>query len=248
MSVFGTYSKYYNLLYKDKDYTGEALYLHKIIKKHSPGTVRVLDLGCGTGLLDFALADIGYEICGVDISDEMLVAARSRLSSLDFVCDDIRIVRLNQVFDVVVSLFHVLSYQTTNEDLLAALASASIHLNPGGLFIFDVWYGPSVLTDLPVVRVKRLDDEDVSVFRIAEPVLSYNTNVVDVNYEVLVTDKKTGVLEQLRETHSMRYFFVPEMQMFLKTAGFEIILCEEFMTGRQPGPDTWGVAWVCRKI
>lgn len=248
MSVFGAYSKYYNLLYKDKDYTGEAQYVHEIIKKHLSGAVSVLDLGCGTGRLDFALADIGYEICGVDISDEMLVAARSRQSSLNFLSGDIRVVRLNRKFDVVVSLFHVMSYQITNEDLLAALASAIEHLNPGGLFIFDAWYGPAVLTDPPVVRVKRLDDEDISVVRIAEPVMRYNENVVDVNYEVLVTDKKTRALERLHETHNMRYFFVPEMAAFLKAAGFEIILYEEFMTGRQPGPDTWGVAWVCRKV
>lgn len=270
MSVFGAYSKYYNLLYKDKDYAGEARYIHELIQQHTPGAKSVLDLGCGTGRHDFELAKLGYDITGVDLSEEMLASANARLSSLishqvsapsstlnshpstdsslphQFIKGDIRTVRLDQIFDVVVSLFHVMSYQITNADLQSAMATAKTHLKPGGLFIFDCWYGPAVLSDPPVVRVKRLEDDEISVIRIAEPVMHYNENVVEVKYEMLIVDKASGTLEKINEIHRMRYLFLPEIESLSKRNGFESVSYEEFMTTRCPGKDTWGVVNICK--
>ena len=50
-------------------------------------------------------------------------------------------------------------------------STAAKHLKPNGVFIFDFWYGPGVLTDPPVVRLKRLENEEIEVLRIAEPVM-----------------------------------------------------------------------------
>lgn len=253
MLVFGAYSRYYNLLYKDKDYTGEAEYIHSLVQKYHPGTKTLLDLGCGTGRHDILLAARGYEVTGVDMSEEMLAVARSNAnlstlnsqpSSISFQQGDIRSARLGRKFDVVISLFHVMSYQVTNSDLLAAFATAREHLEPGGIFIFDCWYGPAVLTDRPAVRVKRLEDEAISVTRIAEPVMHPNENLVDVNYHVFVRDKASGEVEELRETHKMRYLFRPEVELFLQQTGMPIIEVSGWMTGIQPGFDTWGACFV----
>lgn len=253
MSVFGAYSHYYNLLYKDKDYAGEAEYVNSLIKKHDPVAKSILDLGCGTGRHDLLLAGLGYEITGVDMSEEMLAVANAQLescssqpSTLNFVQGDIRSIRLGRTFDVVISLFHVMSYQVTNAGLAAAFATARAHLKPGGIFIFDVWYGPAVLTDRPAVRVKRLEDEEIAVNRIAEPVMHPNDNLVDVNYHVFVRDKNSDAVEELRETHRMRYLFRPEVELLLREAGLSIAEASEWMTGRKPGFDTWGVCFVVK--
>ena len=257
MSVFGSYSSYYNLLYQDKDYAGEAEYVQSLIARHYPDARTILDLGCGTGRHDLLLAEMGYKVTGVDQSEEMLAVANSNLSTkhqapgtknkepiLSFHQGDIRSIRLENTFGVVISLFHVMSYQTSNEDLEAAFATAKAHLNPGGVFIFDCWYGPAVLTDRPVVRVKRLEDETISVTRIAEPTLYPNDNIVDVAYHVFVQDKASSAVEELRETHRMRYLFKPELELFLKGAGLSIIESTEWMTGKEAGFDTWGVCFV----
>jgi SAM-dependent methyltransferase len=251
--VFGNYARYYNLLYQDKDYAAEAHYIHELIQKHCPGAGTVLNLGCGTGNHDFELARFGYEITGIDMSDDMLTAANSRLASsgltistICFIQDDIRTVRLDKTFDAVISLFHVMSYQTTNDDLQAAVATAKEHLAPGGLFIFDCWYGPAILSDPPVVRIKRLEDEAISVVRIAEPVMHPNENVVDVNYQVMITDKSMGTVEQLLETHRMRYLFLPELELILRDAGLCVVAASEWMTGNSPSLSTWGVCFVTK--
>jgi SAM-dependent methyltransferase len=262
MTIFGNYARYYDLLYQDKDYIGEAEFIDRLIQTNAPDTSEILELGCGTGNHALLLAKAGYHVHGVDLSAEMLECAnaqRDRLSPelaarLQFSQGDLRQVRLvgvasqneNRQFDVVLSLFHVISYQTTNEDLLAAFATAKTHLKPGGIFIFDVWYGPAVLSDPPTVRIKRLEDRSIQVTRIAEPLMYPNENLVDVNYHVFIKDLNSNAIEELREIHTMRYLFKPELEILLKELNLQIVEYREWLTDRQPGLTTWGVYFLIK--
>jgi SAM-dependent methyltransferase len=256
MTVFGNYARYYDLLYYDKDYSGEAQFIQNLCQKYAPDAKTILELGCGTGTHAILLAEDGYQIHGVDLSEDMLQAANNRRAQLspeicsrvDFSQSDIRQTRISRTFDVVISLFHVISYQTTNEDLHAAFATVKEHLKPGGVFIFDVWYGPAVLNNKPSIRIKRLEDDAICVTRLAEPVLYPNENLVDVNYQVFIRDKSSNEVEEVRETHQMRYLFKPELELFMAQAKLEMIGYQEWMKQQQPGLDTWGVCFICKSI
>ena len=248
MNVFGSYARYYDLLNRDKDYGLEAEYVDGLIQARAPGAKTILNLGCGTGKHDFFLAEKGYEMTSVDLSEEMLAVAKARLSTSNlqpplphFQRGDIRSVRFNKTFDVIVSLFHVMSYQRTNEDLSAAFDTARAHLRPGGKFIFDFWYGPAVLTERPSIRIKRMEDEEIEVTRIAEPVLHAERNLVEVNYQVMVIEKATRRVEKIRETHHMRYLFIPEIIGYLSAHGMELVHAAEWMTQKIPDTGTWSV-------
>lgn len=250
MGVFEAYSKYYDLLYRDKDYAAEAEYIHGLVQKFRPGAESILDLGCGTGRHDLLLAAKGYAVTGVDVSSSMLDAAKAVTppgSRLEFIHGDIRDIRLGRTFDAVIALFHVMSYQTTNGDLKRAFGSAASHIGKGGLFIFDCWYGPAVLTDRPEKRVKKLEDNCTEIIREATPAMHPNENLVDVNYSVMVRDKETGVTEKIIEKHVMRYLFTPEILSLFDENGFELSYCGEWITGREPGFGTWGVCFVASK-
>ena len=253
MSQFGDYSRYYDLLYKDKDYQGEAAYVEGLIRRFAPSAHTILNLGCGTGAHDLLLCQRGYTMTGVDRSPEMLAMAKEKLSAapelaslVRFQEGDVRTVRLGTTFDVVTALFHVLSYQPGNDDVMGVFETAKSHLNVRGVFLFDCWYGPAVLTQQPVVRVKRLENDLLAIKRIAEPVPHPEKNLVDVQYTVFVTDKQTGAIHELHETHTMRYLFTPEIEMMLTQAGFKILACEEWMTKKTLGSDTWGALFVCQ--
>ena len=252
MTVFNAYARYYDLLYKDKDYNSDAQFMRELICEFAPDSRKLLELGCGTGIHAQMLSADGYQIHGVDFSQDMLDCAQQRLNSLttdhaarlSFSCEDIRHFRQDARFDVVLSLFHVVSYQTTEDDLLATFKTARHHLNSGGIFIFDCWYGPAVITDKPVVRVKRLQDDRVAVTRIADPTLYPNENRVDVNYQVFVKEKSSADVEELNETHRMRYLFAPEVETLCRVSGFNLISSGEWMSGKIPSFDTWGVYFV----
>jgi len=254
VSVFAGYSRYYDLLYRDKDYAGEADYIAQLIRSFSPDARTVMEIGCGTGAHAAELAEIGYEVSGVDMSEGMLEAAESRRSSLpgdlasrlEFSHGDARSVRLGRKFDVVISLFHVMSYQTSNADLADAFATAREHVKPGGAFIFDCWYGPAVLKQWPAVTEKHLSDDSTEVHRTATPEIHVNENIVDVNYTVVVKDKSTDVSETLRETHRMRYLFTPEVELALNVAAMKLIDSKAWMKDTAPDVDTWAAVFVGR--
>jgi predicted TPR repeat methyltransferase len=154
MGVFEAYASYYDLLYMDKDYESECLYVQGLIRELKEEARNILDLGCGTGRHAEVFSQMGYAVHGVDISNEMLefAASRVRRQNVSFSAGDTRTVRLGRRFDVVLSLFHVMSYQVTNDDLRRSFLTAGEHLGDRGPFIFDIWYGPAVLTQRPSVR------------------------------------------------------------------------------------------------
>jgi SAM-dependent methyltransferase len=250
--VFDAYAAYYDLLYRDKDYHGEARYVRNLLARHGVDTGRLLELGCGTGRHAEHLARLGYSVHGIDSSPLMVEKARERLPSglgpgVGFEVGDVRTSRLGTQFEAVISLFHVASYQSSNPDLAAMFATAGAHLREGGLFVFDCWYGPGVLTDPPAVRVRRLDDGPVRILRIAEPVLHPNENLVDVSYTVLVMSDPSEPATEIRETHRMRYLFLPELRALLEAAGMRLVHAEEWLSGRQLSRESWQAVVIAQR-
>jgi SAM-dependent methyltransferase len=245
--VFDQYARYYDLLYRDKDYAREAGFVVEKLRAHGGSGTDLLELGCGTGRHGVEFARLGYHVTGVDLSEKMVSQAGERASQLpaelerrlQFSTGDVRTVRMGRAFDAAVSLFHVMSYQTGTEDLRAAIKTAAAHLKPGGLFLFDFWYGPAVVADPPVVRIKRLRDESLEVTRIAEPDIRAERNCVIVNYQIFLKDLQTGGLSEVRESHPMRYLFQPELEGLLAESGLKLVDSGGWCSDRPLGVDTW---------
>ena len=94
---------------------------------------RILDLGCGTGVLTAEIASRGAEILGVDQSEEMISRAREKFPALKFEVLDARQLRFNVEFDAVFSNA-VLHWIQEAEQVIAGLARA---LKPGGRFVAE---------------------------------------------------------------------------------------------------------------
>ena len=127
---------------------------------------------------------------------------------------DIKTMNLKKEFDAVISLFHVFSYQTKNSDVQELLCNARRHLKRGGIFIFDIWYSPAVLSIFPSNRVLRMSNEEIEVTRVAEPDILINENIVNVNYQFFVKNKLNNKYQTFKETHPMRHFSIPELHYF----------------------------------
>jgi SAM-dependent methyltransferase len=254
LTPFGRSAEFYDDLYEGKDYTAESDYVEAIIQRYLPGSQSLLDLGCGTGRHAIKFAEKGYDIVGVDLSPEMIAKARGHREKLrphfrerlTFERGDIRDLRLGRQFDAVVALFHVISYQTSNDDLIAAFTTARSHLRDNGVFIFDCWYGPGVLTDPPVVRVKRLQRGFSRLLRIAEPAMRINEDLVDIHYGFVINGPREECSE-FEEIHTMRYFFAPGLALALETTSLKLVALAEWMSGREPDSDTWHVSAVAQR-
>ena len=244
--VFNAYSNYYDLLYRDKDYDAESSYIQKILNKNNITTGDILEYGSGTGKHGRILASKGYKVHGIELSDEMV---RKAIQGDGFTCQQGNIceIQMNKKYDAILSLFHVISYQTSNKNLHDVFKRASEHLKSGGIFLFDFWYTPAVYAQRPAVRIKRLADDFIEITRIAEPELHPNENRVDVNYTIYARDLKLGSVQTMSEKHPMRHFTIPEIDLLASINGFERMHTEEFLTGKPSGEDTWGVCVSLRK-
>lgn len=251
-AVFGAYAGFYDALYADKDYESECDFLEQVFAQHgmTPGG-SVLDLGCGTGGHVVPLALRGYVMTGVDRSsamvDRAMIKAGEAGVAAEFVVSDIRTLDLGRTFDAVISMFAVVSYQLTDADAAAVFTTARRHLRSGGVFVFDVWHGPAVLTQRPGVKTKTVGapggDE---ITRVARPTLDEDARTVEVAYEVMRTSAGV-VVEHTTEAHTVRYFFANELRELLAGAGFGDIAISPFgELDREPTEEDWNISVVAR--
>lgn len=254
--VFDEYAQYYDLLYREKDYTGEVAYIHQMIKKHYPSAKRILDLGCGTGIHAIELSKLGYEVHGVDMSHGMIQDAKKLLNktisdgielpNISFSVGDVRTFEPKEKYDVVLSLFHVMSYQITNDDVKSFCNTIKKSLEPKGIAIFDFWYGPAITFLRPEVRYKQIEDEKISVRRIAEPVMFDNENYCKVKYSIFIEDKGLNNIHFFTEDHNMRYFFDPELELIFEQSNITILEKRTWFSDMLPNRNIWDAILICK--
>lgn len=251
MEVFQDYALYYNAFYQDKNYAEEARQIDMLLKKCGVNISHIINYGCGTGRHDIELSKLGYHCTGIDISPLMVdIAAKNANQAgmdIEFSTADIRTFKPVKKYDAVISLFHVMSYQNKNEEILSAFQSARKCLNDG-YFLFDCWYGPGVLSDKPAVRVKEFENKKYKLVRIAKPIMHDKENTVDVHYDIFVFEKETGKTEVITEVHSMRYFFRPEIELLLNQAGFKLIDNLDCRTLGKTNYDTWTSYFIAESV
>lgn len=245
--VFGKeYSDSYDLLYEEKDYEGECTLIETIIREYSKIPVHsILDLGCGTGNHALRLAERGYEVTGVDRSNEMLDLAKAKADQKKIHCtffqSDLREFDNHKKYDAVIMMFAVLGYQQENEDVLAALKTVSKHLKKGGVFICDVWYGPAVLNQKPGEKVRVIETGETKIIRVSSGILDTFRHLVKVHYH-LWTIQGDRVLAETQEDHTMRFFFPQELILFFKISGIKLISIGSFSDRTKiPNECTWNI-------
>ncbi|OHC74130.1 MAG: hypothetical protein A3G18_04650 [Rhodospirillales bacterium RIFCSPLOWO2_12_FULL_58_28] len=257
MTVFQDYARYYDLIYRDKDYKGEVDFVISRLAFLHPTARTILDLGCGTGAHAEAFAEAGFPVTGIDLSGPMIKGAKRRRKSLPediakrmvFRRGDARNIRLEgKRFDLAAFLFHSLCYQISDEEVINALATARAHLNPKGVVLFDFWHGPGVLSKPPETREKRVQTDDVIITRISEPSRDAKTNTVVVNYDLSIEDIKTGAVANIKEAHRVRYFFKEEILRFLASAGLTPVEIRPWGGAGEPGADDWNVYCAARAL
>jgi SAM-dependent methyltransferase len=246
--VFGKeYASAYDILYQEKDYNAECDLIEKIIHEYSITPVKtILDLGCGTGNHALRFAERGYKVYGVDRSDEMLSIARRKSQEKQLSCEffqsDIREFRVSKKFDVVIMMFAVLGYHLENEDVLRALQTVSEHLNPGGLFICDVWYGPAVLSQKPGERVKVIEDGDRKIIRVSSGELDSFNNRVTVKFHMWDI-RGDRLIAETKEGHEMRYFFAQELRTLFQISSLKPVSIFPFhLKDKEISESTWDIA------
>jgi SAM-dependent methyltransferase len=245
--MFGhLFANWYDRWHVTKDYGSEVDQLIELFVKEGQVS-SVLDLGCGTGRHVELLADAGYEVVGVDRSEQMVRHARERVSArAEVVHSDIVDLALDRTFDAAIMMFSVLGYLVTDEALQAALESVHRHLRPDGLFLFDILDGSAVLRREPRGGFTRIPDGDAELVRVVLGSVADEEGLFrqDIQMWHLAGGR---VVDHVKENHEIRYFLPRELELLLQRGGFELLDTAP-VAGGQPGPARqWSrLAWARR--
>lgn len=140
MEAYTDFAKVYDTFMDETPYEEWCVFLVSVFKEFALEKGLVLELGCGTGTLTQALADAGYDMIGIDISEAMLnIAMEKKESRQDilYLCQDMREFELYGTVSAVVSVCDSLNYLLEEEDLSETFRLVNNYLDPGGIFIFD---------------------------------------------------------------------------------------------------------------
>lgn len=254
---FNVYAAFYDLLYKDKDYKGEAAYIDSLLQefvRKDRGNVKLLDLACGTGKHLMQLSRLGYsKLNGSDISASMIDVARSAVSKngmdIEFFNHSFQEAnQINRKYDVVISMFSAVNYLTNYEDQRSTLQNVHGLLEHGGMFIFDYWNGNAVTTQFSPLKVLRKKNGNTEIMRISETSIDQITQDAIVKFTCLYFEDDKKVSE-FQETHHLHYYYFPEIKNLLAANGFELVHISPFMKMHAPiSAAEWNISIVAKKI
>jgi SAM-dependent methyltransferase len=232
------YSRYYDAVYRSKDYEAEARRVRRIIERFAPGARTLLELGSGTGGHAKYLSRY-FDMVLVDRSSAMLRLARAKLRGrpVTFRHRDLsRPASFGSDFDGCLSLFHVMNYLTPAA-FARVLDTVRHDLRPGGVFVFDSWNGAALRREGPSSRERAFELNGRRLVRRVIPRLEAKAGYCDVAIRV---EEIRGRRRLLRsdEVHRMRYQFPAELRRRVASRGFTVHRITNDLGGRI-GPADW---------
>ncbi|QHS22829.1 class I SAM-dependent methyltransferase [Virgibacillus sp. MSP4-1] len=148
----------YDELMSEAPYDLWIQFILKTLKQYRPEAYSVVDIGCGTGEISIRLADLHYEVTGMDLSEEMLSIAQNKSTNVTWVHQDIRSFESPVRYDVAISFCDVLNYITEEEEIQKSFLQIYKQLQKDGLFVFDVhseFYMNEVLANETFAEVRE---------------------------------------------------------------------------------------------
>jgi SAM-dependent methyltransferase len=252
---FDAYAAFYDLLYKDKDYRGEADYINLLVERFQKGKksdISLLDLACGTAKHLIELASKGYgSLAGSDISGPMIDIARKRAEELKlpltfFNHSFQQADKIDAKFDVVISMFSAVNYLTNYEDQSRMLKNVHGLLKNDGLFVFDYWNGCAVTKHYSPVKALRKKSDDAEILRISETSINAIEQSATVKF-ICNYFKGNQRFAEFEETHHLHYYYFSEMRNLLASHNFEILYTSPFMAlDKNVSEDDWNISIIAK--
>lgn len=216
------------------------------LKRYGIEKELVLDLGCGTGTLTELLAKEGYDMIGIDYSEEMLNRAMEKRDEsglpILYLLQDMREFELYGTVKAVVSVCDSLNYLLEEEDIIETFRLINNYLDPKGLFIFDfntVHKYCDVIGDTTIAENR----EDCSFIWENYYHKEERINEYDITFFV----KEGELFRRFEETHYQRGYTAEEMQVYLEKAGLEFVSMQDADTLMEVTEETQRVYMIARE-
>ncbi|OUQ58888.1 SAM-dependent methyltransferase [Tyzzerella sp. An114] len=249
MGVYESFASVYDTFMGETDYDGWVSYIEKIWERENLSPEIVLDLGCGTGNVTERLAKKGYDMIGIDLSEDMLAKARDKAyeENLDilYLCQDMREFELYGTVNCILSLFDSLNYITDEDDLLKVFKLVNNYLHPKGLFIFDMnteYKFKNIYADNTYAETTE------NAAYIWENFYDEEEKINEYYMNFFIEDEETGTYERFEECHYEKAYSIDIIKNLIEESGMQFVAVYDAYTFEPAREDSERIFVVAREI
>ncbi len=249
MEAYKGFASIYDIFMEDTDYDGWVRYLHCIWDRYGLKPELIADIGCGTGNMTQRLAQEGYDMIGIDLSEDMLTIARQKAeeAGLDilYLMQDMRQFELYGTVQCIISLYDSLNYITEEEELLQVFRLVNNYLHPGGLFIFDLnteYKFKNVLGDNTYAETTE------NAAYIWENCYDEKECVNEFYMNFFIEDEKTKKYQRFEEFHYEKAYSTDTIKRLIEESGMEFVDMFDAFTFHPPRNDSGRIYVIAREM
>ena len=247
MNAYHAFALVYDRMMEEIPYEEWCNFVTDQLKKFGIEDGLMLELGCGTGTLTEMFDAKGFDMIGVDNSEEMLAEAVEKREqsgrSILYLNQDMREFELYGTVRGIVSICDSMNYLTEYEDLVQVLRLANNYLDPGGVFIFDlntVYKYSEILGEQTIA-----ENRDEGSF-IWENYFDQEEGINEYDLTLFIREED-GRFRKYEETHFQRAYEQKEVEEAIREAGMELVAVYDAFTKEPPKPDSERLYFVVRE-
>ncbi len=248
MEAYSSFSQVYDLFMDNVPYEDWSRYVTGLLAEYGITDGLVLDLGCGTGKMTRLLADAGYDMIGVDYSEEMLEIARERQDEQNrddilYLMQDMREFELYGTVRAVISICDSINYILEEDDLRHVFELVNNYLDPKGIFIFDL---------NTVYKYRELLGENtISENREESSFIwdnyFYEDEMVNEYDLTLFIREKDNLYRKYEELHYQKAYELEQVKRLLEEAGMEFVAAYDAFTHEPVREDSERIYIIARE-
>ena len=246
MDAYTSFAQVYDLFMDNVPYEEWCRYITELLREYGIQDGLVLELGCGTGVLTRKLAAKGYDMIGVDYSEDMLEIAmdhRQEGEDILYLLQDMREFELYGTVRAAVSICDSMNYIVEYQDLVQVMKLVNNYLDPGGIFIFDL--------NTPYKYEEILGENTFAENRpegsfIWENYYDGETGINEYDLTLFVREKE-GIYRKFEETHYQRAYELEQVRRAIKEAGLEFVAAYDAGTHKPVQQDSQRIYVIARE-
>lgn len=218
--LYSTLANIYHEMYQQIfDYDKEFEFYDLILKKHK--AKKILEVGCGSGMLARRFINAGYDYQGIDLYNEMLDIAREEVKSDRFLQCDMRSLSFKSEYDAVLITGRSLAYVTENKGILDTLNGVHRALRKDGLFVFGAFEANGIFDNFNPFEQTH-ENNRMKIQRISKLKLNLNSGWTYDWFAKYIVEEG-GKKSSYEDLTTLRAFTKDEINLFLKLTGFKVL-------------------------
>ncbi len=248
MDAYTSFAAVYDTFMDNIPYEEWSAYLIALLSEYGITDGLVLDMGCGTGSMTELLAGAGYDMIGIDNSEEMLELAIEKREKSDhdilYLLQDMREFELYGTVRAIVSICDSINYITDEADLLEVFRLVNNYLDPKGVFIFDfntVYKYREVLGDATIAE----DREDCSF--IWDNYYYAEEQINEYELSLFIQEDGSDLYRKYQETHLQKAYELEIMKRLVEQAGLEYVTAYDAFTRNAPTAESERIYIIARE-